>query len=112
MKNLTTIVLGMICLMFFANAAYAGGDKEDYQEPKVIHDTPVIVRVLKLDSCNCPQKAAAKKHSTNKTATPKVAVTPTCKSCVEQADKDCTLKPLMQPTTLCALENYFDKNCN
>lgn len=108
MKNLTTIVLGMICLMFFANAAFAGGD---YEEQKV-QDTLVISKVLYIDSnCNCPKKVVTKKQ--HKTDTAKIAtVTPICKSCVEQPDKDCTLKPLMQPTTLCALENYFDKNCD
>jgi len=108
MKKLT-FILGMLCLMFSATSAFAGGDKEDYQ-PTIVHDTPVVIRVLKLDSCNCPKKVTAKKTSTISTA--KVAETPICKSCTEQPDKDCTLKPLMQPTTLCALENYFDKNCD
>ena len=114
MKKLT-IILGMLCLMFFANAAYAGGDKEDYQ-PEIVHDT-ILFRET-VDTCNCSKKVAIKKHRTStisdttKTAIAKKAETPICKSCTEQPDKDCTLKPLMQPTTLCALENYFDKNCD
>jgi len=105
-----------LCLMFFANAAYAGGDKEDYQS-EIVHDT-ILFRET-VDTCNCSKKVATKKHrksvaadTTTTTKTKVVKTTPTCKSCAEQPDKDCTLKPLMAPTTLCALENYFDKNCS
>jgi hypothetical protein len=115
MKNLTTLVLGIICLVFTATSAFAGGDKEDYQS-EIVHDT-ILFRET-VDTCNCPKKTITKKQrtktagDTTKTVIAKIVETPTCKSCVEQSDKDCTLKPLMQPTTLCALENYFDKNCD